>query len=409
MRRNKNLYESLMSPVKREILKTLLNEDELFYGDIVKRTGMEQNTVLRNLIELKQEGVLIKNKKPSTFTINSSYRKEIKKMFKEKTYNKPKFKIMEKIKNLFVVTILMAIVSLMTYTAKGQGKDVDKGVIVFDTEPISKTEAEKPGEVKTFNLAGDIYGRVFLQKALADYYNELGYEYNYDQEKHSYNYGIRIKVNGLIMAQYLDELIPKDLFYNKLTFDFALSPSGELERKFAVVQEDWVEVIKNLEEGTHEVKIELLPYHQDNVDGYVQVIASGKFNIKVDKDKMNEFLSKNFVGLPMPTMTNEDIEQKIEDATTHIYFGMEPIDAIIVDKDANWDYMVDDHGMISARTIVAAVVLQDKNANCYVKTGLYRQKHLGNGKFGKVFFSRKLVGLYDYQLSCDEVHKERSK
>lgn len=409
MSHNKHVHESLMSPVKRKILQVLLQEDNLFYGDIVKRSGMEQNTVLRNLIELKQDAVLIKNKNPSTFTINSTYRKEIKKMFKEKTYNKPKFKIMEKIKNLFVMSMLMAIVMLMTYTANGQDKEVEKGVIVFDTEQISKTEAVKPAKVKTFDLTDDIYGRIFLAKPLADYYNELGYDYQYDNEKYAYNYGIRIKVNGLIMVQYLDELIPKDLFYNKLSFDFALSPSGEMERNFAVVQEDWVEIIKRLEEGTHEVKIELLPYHKDNIDGYVEVIASGKFKINVDKDKMSEFLSKNFVGLPMPTMSNEEIEQKIEDATIHIYYGMEPIDAIIVDKDADWDYMVDNHGMIMARTIVAAVVLQDKSANCYVKTGLYRQKHLGNGKFGKVFFSRKLDGFYDYQLSCDEVHKERSK
>ena len=55
--------------IEKEILEYINENDGVFYGDIVKHFNYPANTVLKNLIQLKKQGIVIKDNDGGQFVL----------------------------------------------------------------------------------------------------------------------------------------------------------------------------------------------------------------------------------------------------------------------------------------------------------------------------------------------------
>ncbi len=279
-----------------------------------------------------------------------------------------------------------------------------KGDILFSKTQIDLNTYKETSQPVEFDLLDNIYAQVVLGKTLSQIYSEHNYVYDYDNTRYDYNYAMELYVDGDKKARWLFEL-PENFYKYALTFDlYIANDDPQIKNDYSFFVNQWVNIISQLKEGKRKMRIDIIPLTMDMVGDDLPVIASGTFILNVDKDKMKEFVERKATDLPPATMVNKYIEAMILRASEDIYPHAEPLRAFITDIDEDWKYSTDENGNILYRNIVASVVYKINTSNqCWVKSGIYSQKHQGFGSFGPMNFYKETNGYYDYEIPCSKV------
>ncbi|NBC82189.1 MAG: hypothetical protein GVY19_02295 [Bacteroidetes bacterium] len=257
---------------------------------------------------------------------------------------------------------------------------------------------------KTFEVGDELYMQTTLPGTLEDIYNKHNYAYDFSDATYTYNYGLRVYVDGKLDGQFLVEM-PKNDFDSKTVVRHALASEKEdvTQQHFPLIMQ-WMELLKQYEEGMHTIKLEFVPIYPDIAQKELPVVASGTFKFKLDKNELMAYEDRKTSDLPPSTIESQQIEDRIVDASSELYTGAFPIDAVITDMEGDWTYFTDDNGNITHRNLIATVAYywtaEDK---CTLKSARYYEKHQGHGAFGPLLFYKEVEGYYDYEVPCDEV------
>ena len=315
-----------------------------------------------------------------------------------------------------VRTVLITIALLISFSVS-RSQDVSiaiaeaessPGSIVFSDEmdDLDTGNINKDKLISEFSLMDNIYGRVLMGKPLKDYFEQYNILYDFEEAKYNYNFGFRILIDDDLKARWLYE-IPEENFNRTTTFAFSLSGDEAHKISYSPLVNEWVEVVEPLNDGSHNVTIEMIPVTVEVIGEELPVIAKGDFTFHVDADRMEEFTEQRTTDLPAPTMVSPEIEQEIADASERIYDNAEPVRAVITDIKGDWSYSENMDGSVISRSIIASVIYYyPANDKCRVRTGLYSQKHQGNGLYAPAVFVREPVGYYDYLIPCEKVKEE---
>jgi hypothetical protein len=305
---------------------------------------------------------------------------------------------------LFIAVALMAS-SLFAQKTNKAIHDKYEGQIVFAEESIDFENIDDGLLKERFTLLNTIYGRIFLEKPLAAYYDDHNWNYDYSKEKFDYNFSINIYIDGQLAITWLYELSPEAFTKSRL-WDIVVAPKEENRLQYSMESNDWVDQVSILEDGEHEVKMVMRAENAENPGLNIEPIASGMFTLHMEKAKMDEFTKKFTVGLPKATIDDDELEAEVIDATVRMYDGMTPVNAIIIEPTGKFQYTRDMNGGILSRNFIAAVVLVSYDDKCYVKTARYFQDHAGYFEFHDVRMSKKLEDFLNYEIPCDMVKTE---
>ena len=286
----------------------------------------------------------------------------------------------------------------------------NKGKIIFSDSDVMLKEVSFETSKNNFKLLDDLYARVLLTEPLSYYFDKYNYDYDFNAKKYTYNYALTIKVDGKEYSKFLDETTEEGFkTVRTLAFPMATSETA-LKRNYSGLINYWVDIAGDIGNGKHTVEIELVPYTIELVGEKLPVLASGKFVLHVEAGDMEQFIAKNELDLPEPTMVNPRIEDKIVDASSSIIRRAKPVKAVITDVTQDWNYTYDENGNILYRHIVASVVYKLRDdKGCIVNSAIYTQKHQGYGNFGPMTFSKDAEGYYDYNIPCDVALQEEGE
>lgn len=306
-----------------------------------------------------------------------------------------------------IYTILFCLLGLPVLLAqynKELSGDVYKqhrGEILLSDTEVDLADFNEKDIQNNFDLMDEIYGRIILEKSLAEIYKDNNYVYDFNNSRYDYNYSLLLFVDGEKRAGWLFEL-SENYFNYALSFDLVLSSRDKDEiRNNSDFVNEWVHIISTLKAGERKLRLEVVPLHVDVIGDVLPVIASGSFTLNVQKDKIDDYLAERTADLPPVTMINKSIEEKIVAVSDDIYPYATPLRAFITEITGDWTYSIDDYGNILYRHIIASVVYKFSMTNdCWVKTGLYSQKHQGYGNFGPMLYNKETNGYYDYQIPC---------
>lgn len=311
---------------------------------------------------------------------------------------------------IFLLTLLISPISYGQYNDELNKELFNeyKGEILFSENPIDLSSYSETDFQTDFQLMDDLYAQIVLKNTLENVYKEHNYVYDFNNPKYTYNYALRLNVDGKKAAQWNFEL-NKSYFTRAVTFDVVLSNNDpKVKRNHSDFVNDWVQVVSTLPEGKHKISLEVVPLTMDLVGNRLPVIAQGEFKLEIKKSKVEKFLASRTTDVPPATLINKGVEEKIVQASEEVYPYAEPVKAYITDVKEDWTYGTDENGFIRSRHIVASVVYQtETNNSCWVKSGLYSQQHRGNGSFGVMGHAKEVTGYYDYQIPCWKVTSEK--
>lgn len=276
------------------------------------------------------------------------------------------------------------------------------GDIVFAAEEIDFDNMESGILKEKFSMLDNIYARVFMEKPLAEYYEDFNWSYNFEDEKYTYNYITDIYFDGKKMISWLDEM-PADLFRKNTVLDIVIAPSERDRLRYSVIANDWADVISELEDGIHEVRVEFRAKNVENPGLMKDPVSTGKFDLKVERDKLPAFKEKYRVGLPEASIIAPEVEEGILVASKNMYENMTPVKAVIIEPTGEYQFQRDPNGNVLSRSFIAVVALKAFNGNCYVRSARYKQDHRGNYQFDDVRMSQKLEDYLNYQIPCENI------
>lgn len=301
-----------------------------------------------------------------------------------------------KTKNFIPYTLTFLFFIFNTHYLNAQN---DKGKIVF-TSQDDETIVES---VDQFGMLDNIYVNIFLSEPLSFYYDKYNYTYDFREKRLNYNYALRVYENNDLLGQWLYEM-PPEYFTSTVNLHFPLATDQEYKKElYGNMVNSWVNLVRGLDEGKHDIKVTMALLYADIKGKNPPVLAEGSFQLKVNEDKLPAFIDKFKTELPEATMIAPAIEQQILIASDNVIEGAQPIDVIITDVTGDFNYTYDENGNILYRNIVASVVYQLRNGECWVKTGYYTQEHKGYGDFGVMTFARDAEGYSDYEIDCNLV------
>ncbi len=306
----------------------------------------------------------------------------------------------------FISILCLGMLMLYAFPLKaGMNDDFEKyiGKIVFSPDYISIENFNNNLLKDTFSLLDDLHMRVFMKETLENVYSSNDYPYDFYSSKYRYNYALRLLDNEQPVATWYFEMPPHD-FSNTTTFSMTLSTTSEVEKEHnSIIVNQWADAVSGLEPGEHHLKLELVPLNIDIVDSEVPTIATGSFDLMINKENKKKFLEAHTTDIPPSTVINHAVEQMILDASNKIIPDAKPLRAFITDINEDWTYSADDIGNILYRHIIASVVYKMPDGTCQVESGVYSQKHEGYGEFGPMFFTKPVEGYFDYTIPCEKV------
>jgi len=285
----------------------------------------------------------------------------------------------------------------------GDGNVQVDGNIWFASDPnaIGLKNFNSSNTSTSFLSSENIYARLFINKTLADIYDELGYKYDFDNAANEYNYALRIYADEDLVVQWLDEMNEQDFNY-ATTKAYVLS-DGDIQKreKWNNLVNEWNSVISELRKGDHTITIKMVPLNRKNAGEDLPVLAIGEFSLFVDGGIIPGVKADKTAELPKSTLESPQLEELILVASKELFENAIPIKVIITDVKGGWTYSRDKLGNITGRQIVASVVYAfPAEERCFVKSALFHQKHKGNGIYGDPLFVKEVPGYYDYQVDC---------
>lgn len=308
------------------------------------------------------------------------------------------------------VLLLGVILSVSTAMAQPGSKEIKRlykdylGEVVFSKTPIDLSSFNEAQIQSSFNILDELYFRFFMKQTLAEYYESEGFDQNFSDEKFEYNYAYKVYVNGELQATWLFRM-GEEAYFKNVTLGSVLATSNEnSKRRYSDIVNPWADMVSMMPDGENTVKIEVVPMNEQIAKKDYEPLATGEFTFIMDTGKLDKFIENRTTGLPDPTVTSPQLEEKILQVAGDAFENATPLKVIITDNKGDWSYTTDDGGFIRNRYIAASVVynfLTDEQ--CRVKTVFFSQEHQGNGDFGPVFYDKLAEGYYDYRIPCSKV------
>lgn len=282
-----------------------------------------------------------------------------------------------------------------------------KGEILFSVEEVDPATANTGNFTNEFSLDDNIYAEIILKKTLARTFEDQNYAYNYDDPRYTYNYAVRVNVDGEPASQWLYEMA-ENYFDKSVSVEMVLQTDDALQkRENSDFINDWVKTIAGLTDGKHQISIEVVPLTFELIGSDQPVLARGEFTLKVENELVETYRDEKTTDLPPVTAVNPALEEDILVASEGVYPYSEPLRAYVTDVEQDWSYASDEFGNIRSRHIVASVIYENRTTNkCWVKSGLYYQRHQGYGDFGPLKHFDETEGYYDYQIPCRKVNED---
>ena len=285
-------------------------------------------------------------------------------------------------------------------------KDFKTGEIKFSTHNLFDEEYRYIKDYdEKFNLLDDIFARVFLEKPLGAHYDDFGWVYDFEDVEYTYNYAVQFTVDGKTEMKWAYELSPPERFNTLEIIEFVISPGPDQKYTFSRAANEWEDLVMRMDEGERHIDVEVIATNRDVEVGQIHVIAKGDFIYHKDNDDMKEFIEKKTLQPPEPTLVKPDVEKQMMRASKDLFQNVTVLDAIIVDRNKDWNYSYDQFGNIKGRQIAASIVYQDnlRDHRCFVRTFLFYQDHHGKGDYDEVRHSGNAEGYYQYELNCDKL------
>lgn len=303
--------------------------------------------------------------------------------------------------------IIITIFSLMIISVAGNAQEKDlhnqyAGDIIFSNSELTLEKIEDKDYKDRFGITETIYGRAFLEKPLATYYDEYNWKYDFEMDLFDYNYAVIIYIDGKEMIRWLDEM-PPEVFKQNTIIDFAIAPERHQKYEYSLTVSDWIDAVEQLENGNHLVEVEIKAMSVEQPGIKKPALSKGSFTLQMDGQMLQTFKNKFKVGLPEPTMLHQEVEEGILVASKNMYPGLTPVEAVIVEPAGEWQYAEDMEGNILNRSFIAVVAYSGFENECFVHTARYTQDHLGNNQWDDVRLSQKLQGYYDYEIPCENI------
>lgn len=279
--------------------------------------------------------------------------------------------------------------------------------IVFSKSEIVKKSENEASFTNTFTLADNIYGRIYNNQSNSNYANNIGHIWN------SSDFIFRISIEGAPQNEFLLKDWAGGMGMNKedhktwTTFQLGVSPNKSQVNEYPQAPINiFYENLYHLPEGTYKVKVEYVfdvPADQQKTSATVgepmiwttkfgpeQMMASGEFTINIKNSDKLAYATK--VSKPMPTPSRKDaaLEQSMIKATTGKWEGQTPVKAIIIGDD--WVYLRDVWGVITGRTIEAAIIMKYDNGMYKVYDSRFYQQNQGGEKYGVTTYDGEMNG-----------------
>ncbi len=258
--------------------------------------------------------------------------------------------------NCTAKSILCALAVFILFTgpvlANMPGSGKYAGKIVFAESWIPKEDPDESEFRTGFSLMDNIYARIYLDEPLGDVYEKLGYSYNFNEMKYTYNYAIRMFVDDELTARWLYEM-DEEPFRKQTTFNLVIA-SDKDDKLFYNWISEWIQEVERLGHGTFRIRLDVIPLYSDIVnspDKEPVSLCSGEFTYRIDSTRMADFVREKMPGLPKATVINPGIQESILDASTSVYAGAVPVRAVLVDVNSDWRYNVDEFGNTDIMTM----------------------------------------------------------
>lgn len=209
-------------------------------------------------------------------------------------------------KNSLLLLVCAFSLQLVAQEFKDQGiwndfHQKNLGKIVFSSEKIVHNSPDPKLEKTEFNLFDQIKGRIYIDKSLANWCNELEKSGKYQKDEFNYTkYSSRIRIKGIITVDgveqsdfMIDNLIDQAKKTEWTTWwygyvSFKDSPYYNMSE--TTPENAFGRTIKKMAPGKHSVKISYyLLSLNPSFDSKVE-IASGQFILNVDATKKAEWL-----------------------------------------------------------------------------------------------------------------------
>lgn len=303
---------------------------------------------------------------------------------------------------LFAIAVAAFLLVGNAYPQSGYSDTSFLGQIVFANHWITNENFNQENLKTRFDANEQIFGRIYLDKPLADYYREYDWDYDYSSAFDDYNYSIEIFADGKKVIQWLHQL-PEIQFNTYRMLELTLVPEPDRKFNYSMPLSDWLDVVKRIGEGEHEIRVEFSPASPANLGVFKEPVSEGSFTLNVSRESRQALTEIYTIGLPEPTLTGEELENEIVDASEDLYNGLVPVKAVIIEPTGQMQYNRDRRGNIINRYFTASVAYKGFQGECAVRTGIYMQKHLGYDNFGEVEFSRPVRGYYNYRLPCKNI------
>jgi hypothetical protein len=207
------------------------------------------------------------------------------------------------------ITVILALfTSIITFSQefKDQGiwNDFHKlnlGKIVFSSEKIVHNAPNPSLQKKEFDLFDQIKGRIYIEKSLANWCNDLEKSGKYAQDEFNYSkFNSRIRLKGIITVDgveqtdfMMDNLIEeaKKTEWTTWWYGFvSFKDSPYYQMTESTPENAFGKTIKKMNPGKHSVKITYYLLSL-NIRYSSQIeIASGEFTLNVDANKKTEWL-----------------------------------------------------------------------------------------------------------------------
>lgn len=304
---------------------------------------------------------------------------------------------------LIALAVNVFAVSSFAQAEPGEIHDKYAGEIIFAGSEIDFDNMDEEFLKEEFTMDDDIYARVFIEKPLAEIYDERNWGYDFELEKFDYNYSTDIYVDGEKKISWLDEL-PPTMFSKNTFLDIVIVPSQNDRFRYSVLANDWVDMVEELDDGEHEVRVKFKARSVENPGRISDPLSTGSFTLVVDKNKLKKVRGNFRVGLPEPTIVDEEVEEGVVVASKNMYKNMTPVKAVIIEPSGEYQFQRDMEDRVLNRSFVAVVAFEGFDGNCYVRSARYKQDHKGNYQFDDVRLSQKLEGYLNYEVPCENIY-----
>jgi hypothetical protein len=245
------------------------------------------------------------------------------------------------------------------------------GKILWAKERILKDAQDRIKYEAKFDVSDPLYGRVFLEKSLPRLSEAQGQGcYNNNS-----NFRLKVYVDGVDKGVINRNYFPGGDTWTTCQVNLNLTAGDRADDVNGGVPENWAALVKELGNGTHQVKCE---FYGGDGDQCLKKVAEGSFTLI----KSGEQVAAKMKTLPAALKKDAKLEaEMIAAIKARGWRNESPVKVVIIE--AEWRIIRDLLGNIVRREINTNVVLKNTDGSCRLTDISFTQAYQGGNKYGK--------------------------